>query len=521
MTSSASLSGSIVPYDPWAADSIINGPGSAPNNNDTHVEPSNGVSDHNENENGENIYDDEEDIDDGWQGAALKEKILKFNPNQPDTLVLRVMPEREGMFGFRHVNYIIESASKVVNFDSPSDDKDLIVRRYSDFAWLDEILSSKYTFRLMPPLPPKRLTLDGRHLASDDSFGERRQRGLTRYLNQLLLHPGLNSDPIIHGFVTLTSIPEFNQWKKRMSMETVGKDELIDRVISKSFVRQYKRAHQGLTLQTVAVPSAPATTASARVGDETWVKLRPQLAECCDSFSNLSILVNRIVKRYEEQAQDFRKLAHIMTSTIDPLTGLYSLAPENVPQIMHGVEYTGSIFTQHAQSLTNSAQKIQSRGLLENIKRLLSQLVGVKDLFDRVEKEINQLDFQLNNYHDRISLTVKKLVHIKKSLPNSQAQARAPAAASFVNTGNEMSAEFRKLAETHQLDKIQYTRLINRKWLIREIVQEELLLFQKTQFMIVKLLQSLAEDKSKENMFAGSLWSDLESTVMEIPLNYD
>lgn len=54
--------------------------------------------------------------------------------------------EKEG-FLFKHVNYEVESeklGSKVL-------------RRFSDFYWLWEVLLKRYQFRILPNLPPKKL----------------------------------------------------------------------------------------------------------------------------------------------------------------------------------------------------------------------------------------------------------------------------------------------------------------------------------------------------------------------------
>lgn len=55
--------------------------------------------------------------------------------------------EKEGLFLFKHINYEVESeklGSKVL-------------RRFSDFFWLWEILLKRYPFRILPNLPPKKL----------------------------------------------------------------------------------------------------------------------------------------------------------------------------------------------------------------------------------------------------------------------------------------------------------------------------------------------------------------------------
>lgn len=75
-----------------------------------------------------------------------------------------------------------------------------VIRRYSDFCWLNDYLLSRYPFRLISPLPPKRLALNGRHALVDSHFLERRRRGLTRYSEAIANHPLFKSDPVVMSF---------------------------------------------------------------------------------------------------------------------------------------------------------------------------------------------------------------------------------------------------------------------------------------------------------------------------------
>lgn len=71
-------------------------------------------------------------------------------------------------------------------YASASSANTTVVRRYSDFVWLNDILLRRYPFRLVPVLPPKRLSIPvgGRNLS--DSFIEKRRRGLQRYLRAVV-----------------------------------------------------------------------------------------------------------------------------------------------------------------------------------------------------------------------------------------------------------------------------------------------------------------------------------------------
>ncbi|SAM06485.1 hypothetical protein [Absidia glauca] len=91
---------------------------------------------------------------------------------------LTIAPEREG-FIFKHVNYIVTSQKR----------SSIVLRRFSDFWWLMEILAGRYPFRMLPNLPPKKL--GGR----DSVFLEKRRKGLSRFINAVVRHPTLRDDP--------------------------------------------------------------------------------------------------------------------------------------------------------------------------------------------------------------------------------------------------------------------------------------------------------------------------------------
>jgi hypothetical protein len=102
---------------------------------------------------------------------------------------LTIAPEREG-FIFKHVNYIVTSQKR----------SSIVLRRFSDFWWLMEILAGRYPFRMLPNLPPKKL--GGR----DSVFLEKRRKGLSRFINAVVRHPTLRDDPVVTKFLTEPSV---------------------------------------------------------------------------------------------------------------------------------------------------------------------------------------------------------------------------------------------------------------------------------------------------------------------------
>lgn len=94
---------------------------------------------------------------------------VDFNPlgyrhNDDKTIIqVKEIPEKEG-FVFKHINYLvvhnIQFSSDyyvATNQAEPTNhDETKVIRRYSDFVWLVDVLWKKYPYRLIPELPPKK-----------------------------------------------------------------------------------------------------------------------------------------------------------------------------------------------------------------------------------------------------------------------------------------------------------------------------------------------------------------------------
>ena len=97
---------------------------------------------------------------------------------------------------FQHRNYEVASARRASK----------VIRRYSDFVWLLDCLHKRYPFRQLPLLPPKRVQINGNHLAADSGFLEKRRRGLARFANALVRHPVLREEQLVVMFLTVPTV---------------------------------------------------------------------------------------------------------------------------------------------------------------------------------------------------------------------------------------------------------------------------------------------------------------------------
>ena len=113
-----------------------------------------------------------------------------------ELVTVNLLDEKEGMFMFQHRNYEVASVRR----------NSKVIRRYSDFVWLLDCLHKRYPFRLLPLLPPKRVQINGNHIAADSSFLEKRRRGLARFANALVRHPVLREEQLVVMFLTVPTV---------------------------------------------------------------------------------------------------------------------------------------------------------------------------------------------------------------------------------------------------------------------------------------------------------------------------
>lgn len=113
-----------------------------------------------------------------------------------EVITIAMLEEKEGMFLFQHRNYEVASVRR----------NSKVIRRYSDFVWLLDCLHKRYPFRQLPLLPPKRMAINGNHIAADSLFIEKRRRGLVRFANALVRHPVLREEQLVVMFLTVPTV---------------------------------------------------------------------------------------------------------------------------------------------------------------------------------------------------------------------------------------------------------------------------------------------------------------------------
>lgn len=274
----------------------------------------------------------------GRTGAAVEE-----------TVVVTLMPEKEGVFLFQHHNYEVSSPRRGTK----------VIRRYSDFVWLLDCLHKRYPFRVLPLLPPKRVAVNGNHLSNDGAFIEKRRRGLARFLNALLRHPVLSSEQLVSMFLQVPT--ELAVWRKQATISV--QDEFQGRVLTPGLEE--------------SLPAGPL--------DELFARTRAGVKRASELYISVCNVMDRLVRRTEGVAADHARIAVALDSLAECSADVYATDTQDVPLLNDGLAAMGRRLRE-CRSLLDDEARAWERGVLEDLKRQRDSLVSLRETFDRKER---------------------------------------------------------------------------------------------------------------------------------------
>jgi sorting nexin-8 len=303
-----------------------------------------------------------------------------------ELVTVNLLEEKEGMFMFQHRNYEVASIRR----------SSKVIRRYSDFVWLLDCLHKRYPFRQLPLLPPKRVQINGNHLATDSSFLEKRRRGLARFANALVRHPVLREEQLVVMFLTvptvdaslsngsggakLTTLQELAVWRKQATIS-----------VQEEFV--------GRSLPPTLEDSLPQNL------QDTFETVRSGVRRSADLYINLCTLVERLVKRKEAIASEYGRFNLNLTALTEVSNDTYAIDANDVPLLNEGIKGTAKHLV-ISQSLHDDESRAWDEGLLEDLKTMRDGLVSMRDMFDRRDRlskdNIPQLEKRIQSNEQKL-----------------------------------------------------------------------------------------------------------------------
>lgn len=385
-----------------------------------------------------------------------------YNPLSTDIVVVEEIPEREGIL-FKHTNYLVKHLIVLPDTD-PSSDRS-VIRRYSDFVWLQEVLLKKYPFRMIPELPPKKI---GSHSA-DQAFLLKRRRGLSRFINLVMKHPVLNHDDLVLTFLTVPT--DLSGWRKQASYDTT--EEFTDKKISKSFMKMWRKELA-----------------------EQWNEADSKIDLALETWAKITVLVERYSRRLKQISEDRTLFESIVNEFTQTAPSLYPINKDTIEDIN---AHTG-IITKHLNNcnqLTSKEIEETHLNLSVKFKTFIDMIFSLKGLFERYKILAGNNIAQLQR---RVELNIETMNNMK-------------------GKPDVRGAEYDKVKQAVQRDKRTIAEQMNRSWLIRECILEEFTIFQETQFVITHAFQEWAKLNMKYADLNSNEWERLFDSLETMPIS--
>ncbi|TKA29214.1 hypothetical protein B0A50_03724 [Salinomyces thailandicus] len=376
-----------------------------------------------------------------------------------EVVTVQILDGKEGMFMFQHRNYEVASVRR----------NSKVVRRYSDFVWLLDCLHKRYPFRQLPLLPPKRVAINGNHIAADQTFLEKRRRGLARFCNALVRHPVLREEQLVVMFLTVPT--ELTVWRKQATIS-----------VQEEFASKPLPPH----LEDSLPPNL----------SETLLTVRAGVRRSADLYINLCSLVERLCKRREALAAENSRFALNLLSLTECTADAYALdAHDDVPLLNEGL----SAISRHvglSRELTEAETRAWDEGFLEDLKTLRDGLVSLRDVFDRRERFAR----------DNIPALEKRIAGNETKLQGVKAKGDAAKPGEAERVEGAIVSDKESIVAQHA-----------RGVLIKECLRDELRVFSASQGQVSRAVQEWAQERVKFAELQGGCWRGAVEALEGMP----
>lgn len=314
-------------------------------------------------------------------GRPSRPKSPLFSPvyTSPHPTSVHLLPELGGFLFFRHVLYLIKTPLCAG-----------VKRRYSDFVSLHDYLLSRYPFRLIPPLPPKRLSLPHMNrtqpAGQQDAFLEQRRLALARYTRSIMSHPVMRKDAIVLSFFSSGAVTEVggagtdahdnaSSWKGIPTDEPVVEEGLDD----------------SWTLSEADIMHVPVDT------EDKLKKTKDLAGTVLDRWNAVVIVFERQVRRTEAMSAESTRLSLALSSLLETEEQTYQGADDMndtdgptgiMPRRSDAFRRSSTLMVSNSQDYADlsTARFHALQQTLDTLKNGRDLWVSLKDLFRRHDK---------------------------------------------------------------------------------------------------------------------------------------
>ncbi|CAG8446003.1 9293_t:CDS:10 [Scutellospora calospora] len=301
----------------------------------------------------------------------------------------------------------------------------------------------------------------------DESFLEKRRKGLARFLNFIAMHPILKDDELIEMF--LKEKMEIAVWRRTNTPDL--EEEYLKRQVTPEMEQ---RIPEDLDLR--------------------LEKVVRKLDGTVEHYRNMCNIMERIARRQEGMATDYMRYNLALNSLIEKEKNCYIEDCYNCSQVVQGMKEVSNHF-QRTGAIMENASAATLESALENLKRQRDLLVSFRETFERKDRLAIDSMESLNN---RITNNRVRLASISNKDPSDP--------------------EVEKLNALIQKDQEDIKHQLMRKVFMRYCLYSELTLFHKSTAFISHLYQNFVNDQIKYSQQLYENWRSLSPKVYEMPI---
>ncbi|KAF2403740.1 Phox-like protein [Trichodelitschia bisporula] len=274
-----------------------------------------------------------------------------------------------------YISYLVTTRTNFPTFQRP---ETKVRRRFRDFVFLYESLTTQYAAVAVPPLPEKHNMAYVRGDRFGADFTLRRSHSLHRFLKRITLHPELRRSSILLEFL---ESPEWHATMRGRVAKTTTVDQgnagVFDN-FTDTFLNAFTKVHKP---------------------DKRFIEVKERADKLDEDLGHVEKIVTRVARRqgdletdYGDLATQFRKLITLEPGVEQPLTSFASSLETTSLNFKALRDHTG---LDYASSLRDMTAYIAAlRALLKAREQKQLDFEGLSDYLARAAADRDQLASQ-------------------------------------------------------------------------------------------------------------------------------
>ena len=322
-------------------------------------------------------------------------------------------------------SHVVYTVNTTTTHPSYSYSQCTVIRRYSDFLWLHDILSEDYPYAIIPPMPEKN-TMNRFEI----EFVESRRDSLQSFLREVSVHPTLKDSKRLRSFLNADD-EKFNEEKAETKQSL--KEELKGNPMEAG-MKLLKMVGSGIG----RVGSQVQKSVEKQINGETPLsKEDEKLAHYVEYLNDLSAQVEGLAARAQEYVDMDREYAASMLDAGVALSLMGQLQTDCVGDAMSSLNDAYGVLSQLWGEKCARVQK----AFVEPMRRLVL-------LLNEAKVTVGRRSLILSNYQDAYQSLKKAKANLKKIVATPGKSAKRASAEDEIEKYKKRAGKLKKKLNT-------------------------------------------------------------------------